>query len=260
MPAPGSGRGHRVAGADVVPVDWRARGRPGGRDPVTQTSDSNVDRDASIESTSRLSSRSSLSYALRSCHQHRAVSSTRAMARLGLSAPGRRASSSRDTRSRGTRGSTRRAPCGSSGRRGGPRSRPARSERVAARAQPPAQVGVLPVQEVALVESADRPNASRRTSMHAPDTQSTVDAARRPSSGSTTLRARHRSRRAAAARSGPVRPNRPVSMSGSPRALPCTEPSGSRMRGPTIAHRGSRLELRAHRRPRRPAPAGSRDS
>ena len=39
-------------------------------------------------------------------------------------------------------------------------------------------------------------------------------------------------------RSSVVRPNRPVSMSGSPRALPCIEPSGFRMRGPTIAHCG----------------------
>ena len=48
-------------------------------------------------------------------------------------------------------------------------------------------------------------------------------------------------------RSAALRPNAPVHMSGSPRALPCSVPSGSRIRGPTIAHDGWRVSAPASR-------------
>jgi hypothetical protein len=62
-------------------------------------------------------------------------------------------------------------------------------------------------------------------------------------------------------RSAVLRPKKPVNMSGSPRALPCTEPSGSRMRGPAIAHCGLAAQLAFERgeRPRRQPGIGIHD-
>ena len=104
------------------------------------------------------------------------------------------------------------------------------------RAHSPAQVRILPVQEVALVESL-APARARRG----------VPACRRPTASqrsrlvlrfrrnrTTTLRL-DAARFGSSLRATVVRPNSPVSMSGSPRALPCTDPSGFRIRGPTMA-------------------------
>jgi len=108
--------------------------------------------------------------------------------------------------------------------------------------RPAAQVGVLPVQKEALVETT---HGSKR---FAPRQQA---GAREPIDDDAFL-ATHaangfvhddvapgdgQERNDVSEEAGS--PNSPVSMSGSaPRALPCTEPSGSRMRGPAMAHCG----------------------
>ena len=98
---------------------------------------------------------------------------------------------------------------------------------VAARAQPAAEVGILPVEEVALVEPADLDEAvARGSACRHPSPSRRSHCPCRPA----TRSAAGRLRRAAVDRgnnlvSSPWRPNRPVHALGSPRALACTLPS-----------------------------------
>ena len=115
-PAPGSGGGHRVARADVVPVDRRAGGGVGGGDPF-------LGHIAPRLSASAIRGRTSQTPPTSRGQQYARdgalrIERTRAQ----------RGSRSRDTRSRGTPGSTPRARCGWNGRPDAPRSRRARSE------------------------------------------------------------------------------------------------------------------------------------
>ena len=135
------------------------------------------------EHVADLVGRDPLTYALlASFHRQRTASKhARARSAFGLSAPGRRASSNRGRRCRGRRERTGRARCGSTGRHGARRGGRHETDRVAMRAKAPAQIRVLPVQEVALVEAAEHVEGVRDgRACSAPETQSTVVDARPP--------------------------------------------------------------------------------
>ena len=115
-------------------------------------------------------------------------------------------------------------------------------------AQAAAQVGVLPVQEVAFVEAAhgaQRVGARQHARARQPVDGQAAAVTERATTERRCARTRPDSETAGAARR--CGRTRPVNMSGSPRALPCSAPSGSRMRGPTMAQSGCRVQLARQR-------------
>ena len=130
-------------------------------------------------------------------------------------------------------------------RRGGPRRAGSKRTRVAGVHEPPAEVGVLAVEEEALVEAADRlEGVAADEHAGAGDPVGRGRRARRRAGSriSSSVHAARGSRRCRKSACANVERSR-----GKRRWLHASAPSSSRMRGPTSAAAGSRVERRAQR-------------